>query len=346
MKKMRATFFRQHGDIRRLQHGYLPRPKPGPGEVLVRVRACALNHLDIWTLMGMPGLEIPLPHILGCDIAGEVVETGPRVKKMALNRPVIVAPGVVRTPKSGFSDGKWDSLSDGYQIIGFQLDGGYAEFVKVPAVNIIPVSRKLSYEEWASIPLTFLTAWHMLKTRAEIRKGEWVLIHAAGSGVGSAAIQLARHFGAHVITTVGSDAKIRRAKAIGAHHVIPYHRKDFAHEVRRITQGRGVDVVLEHIGPATFTRSLESLTRRGRLVTCGVTTGPVTQVNLRYIFANQLTIHGSYMGGIRELKEVIQLVEKKKLRPVIDRLFHLREAPRALERMMNRHNFGKIILTP
>jgi len=345
MRKMRAVFFQQHGNVDNLQYGYIDRPVPGPGEVVVKVRACALNHLDLWTLMGMPGLRIPMPHILGCDIAGEVVALGPHVRGISFNKPVLVAPGV-SCGKCHFCRTSWDSLCEQYKIMGFQVNGGYAEFVKVPAANLMPISKQLSFEEWASIPLVYLTAWHMLVTRADLKKGEKVLIHAAGSGVSSAAIQIARHLGAYVITTVGRDEKIRYAKSLGAHEVINYSKKDFASETKKITRNRGVDVVLEHIGPDTFEKSLEALNKKGRLVTCGVTSGPKVSLDLRFLFVRQLSVSGCFMGGMKELKKVLELVKKKKLKPIVDKAFPLREAPKALKRMQNRQNCGKIILTP
>lgn len=345
MPKMRAAIFKNHGTATDLEYTYVPRPVPGPHEALVQVKACALNHLDLWTLAGMPGVKIPLPHILGCDIAGVVVETGSKAKGIPLNKPVVVSPGI-SCGKCTFCKTGWDSLCPEYKIMGFQVDGGYAEFVKVPMRNILPVSGPWNFEEWAAVPLVFLTAWHMLVTRAHVSKGEKVLIHAAGSGVGSAAIQIAKYLGAHVFTTVGSDEKIKRAKAIGADEVIAYQKKDFAEEVKRLTHGRGVDVVLEHIGPETFAKSLSCLTKKGRLVTCGVTSGPTAGLDLRFLFLRQLSVIGCYMGGLEELKKVLPLVRKKKLRPVVDKVFPLREAGRALERMQSRANFGKIVLVP
>ena len=345
MPKMRAVVFREHGGVDKLEYTYVDRPHPGPHEVLVKVRACALNRLDLWTLMGLPGINIPLPHILGCDIAGEVAELGSKVRGIPTNRPVIIAPGL-RCGKCHFCREGWDSLCPEYKIMGFQVPGGYAEFVKAPRENVIPVSRKFSFEEWAAAPLVFLTAWHMLVTRAGLKKREKVLIHAAGSGVGSAAIQIGKYLGAHVMTTVGSEEKIRRAKALGADEVINYEKKDFAAEVKRITRGRGVDVVLEHIGPATFAKSLACLAKKGRLVTCGVTSGPTVTLDLRYLFVRQLSVAGCYMGGLKELLAVIRLIRKRKLRPVVDKIFPLREARSALERMQSRQNFGKIILVP
>ncbi len=341
--KMRAIIFQRPGSTEDLQYTYVDTPKPGPGEVLVKIHACALNHLDIWTLRGMPGVKISMPHILGCDIAGEVVAAGPRAKK--IKGPVIVAPGI-SCRKCDFCRTGWDSLCDQYKILGFQVNGGYAEFAVVPESNVIPVSPKISYEEWAAVPLVFLTAWHMLVTRARLKKKEKVLVHAAGSGVGSAAIQIAKYLDARVITTVGSDEKIKKAKALGADEVVNYEKKDFVDEVKKWTHGKGVDVVVEHIGPSTFSKSLQSLTKKGRLVTCGVTSGPTTPLDLRFVFARQLSISGCYMGGIEELRKVVRLIEKKALHPVVDKVFTLREAKQALERMQNRGNFGKIVLTP
>jgi NADPH:quinone reductase-like Zn-dependent oxidoreductase len=185
----------------------------------------------------------------------------------------------------------------------------------------------------------------MLITRAELKKRERVLIQAAGSGIGSAAIQIAKHRGAQVITTVGSDKKIRRARELGADHVINYTKTDFAAEVKKITGGRGVEVALEHIGPAAFPQTLSCLAKRGRMVTCGATSGPAAGLDLRFLFSRQISIHGCYMGGLRELKQVLPLIEKKKLRPVVDQIFPLGQAREALQRMKNRENFGKIILS-
>lgn len=345
MAKMRAAFFRKNGSVEDLEYGFIDRPKPDSQEVLVKVKACALNHLDLWTLAGMKGVKIEMPHILGCDIAGEVIECGSRVKSIKKNKPVVIAPGI-RCGKCEFCKSGWDSLCPHYKILGFQINGGYAEYVKVPAENVIPVSEDWDPAEWASVPLVFLTAWHMLVTRANLKKGEKVLIHAAGSGVGSAAIQIAKYLGAHIITTVGQDEKIHRAKQLGAEHVINYQKKDFPAEVLKLTGGKGVDVVLEHIGPTTFAGSLSCLTKKGRLVTCGVTSGPTVTVDLRFLFVRQISILGCYMGGLHELKKVISLIKKKKLKPVVDKIFPLREASKALARMQSRTHFGKIILVP
>ena len=342
---MRAVFFREHGGVEKFEYGYLPEPAPGPGEVLVRVKACALNHLDVWTRQGMPGVKVPLPHILGCDIAGEVAKLGHGVRGIRIGKKVVIAPGM-SCGHCPYCRAGWDSLCSEYKIMGFQVDGGYAELVKAPARNLIPISKSWTFEEWAAVPLAFLTAWHMLVTRAGLKKGETVLIHAAGSGVGSAAIQIAKYLGARVFTTVGSDEKTKRAKALGADEVINYEKKDFSLEVKRFNRNRGVDVVFEHIGPETFQKSLASLARKGRMVTCGVTSGPTVSLDLRFLFVRQLSLFGSYMGGVKELKTVLRLVEKRRLKPVVDKVFPLREAREAHLRMLERKNFGKIVLVP
>ncbi len=342
---MKAVIIKEHGDLDKLIYTEVPQPTPERDEVLIKVKACALNHLDIWTRLGMKGTSIPMPHVLGCDIAGEVTEVGKGVKSTLIGKRVILSPGLI-PEKDPLADTEWESLSGQYKILGFQVDGGYAEYVKAPARNVIPVSNQLTFEEWASIPLVFTTAWHMLVTRAQLKRGETVLIHAAGSGVGSAGIQVARYLGAEIITTVGSDEKIKRACKIGAKHVINYKKTDFVEEVKHLTKGKGVDVVLEHIGPETFNKSLASLTKKGRLVTCGVTSGPTVDFDLRFLYVRQYSVIGCYMGGIAELKKAVQLLEKGKLKPIMDKAFPLKDAKTAQERMLKRENFGKIILVP
>ena len=340
---MHAVIFKQHGDIDQLIYTEVPKPTIGPKEVLIRVHACGLNRLDIWTRQGMRGVTIPLPHILGCDIAGEVVEIGTQVKEIKLGTRAIVAPGISCGQCNWCKTG-WDSLCDQYQILGFQLDGGYAEFVKVPFQNVIPITDRYSWEEWASTPLVFLTAWHMLVTRAQLQKGETVLIQAAGSGVGSAAIQIAKVLGARVLTTIGNDEKEQFAKQLGADHVINYKRTDFVKETQALTKGKGVEVVLEHIGGQTFEKSLATLGKRGRLVTCGVTSGPTAELDLRFLFVRQHAIMGCYMGGRKELNEAIDLLKQGRLKPVVDTTFPLAQAQEAHKRMLERKNFGKIVL--
>ena len=342
---MHAVIFKEHGDIDRLIYTDAPEPEIGPDEVLIRVKACALNRLDIWTRQGMPGVKIPLPHILGCDISGEVEKVGDNAKGIMRGARGIVAPGISCGNCQQCQSG-WDSLCSEYKIIGFQVDGGYAEFVKVPARNLIPVSNRYTWEEWAVCPLVFLTAWHMLVTRAQLKKGETVLIHAAGSGIGSAAIQIAKTIGAQVLTTVGSDEKEARAKSLGADYIINYKKMDFSKRARELTQGAGADVVLEHIGAETFTKSLASLAKKGRLVTCGTTSGGAVQIDLRFLFVRQYSIIGCYMGGQSELNEAVKLLEEGRVKPVLDTAFPLAEAKEAHKRMLDRKNFGKIVLKP
>ncbi|PIQ85466.1 MAG: alcohol dehydrogenase [Candidatus Omnitrophica bacterium CG11_big_fil_rev_8_21_14_0_20_45_26] len=340
---MQAVIIQEHGGPEKLTYTEVPMPKIDPDEVLIKVHACALNHLDIWTRQGLPGVQIPMPHILGCDIMGEIAAKSEDTQEFQIGERVIVSPGLI-SDEDPLAETKWESLSSGYQIIGFQIDGGYAEYVKVPVRNVIPVSNRLKDDEWAALPLVFLTAWHMLVTRAAVQKGETVLIHAAGSGVGTAGIQVAKHLGACVITTAGTDEKLERAKEIGADFTINYKKKDFADEVRRLTNQEGVDVVLEHIGPETFVKSLASLKKKGRLVTCGATSGPNVQLDLRFIFMRQLAVMGCYMGGIEELREVVKLAESGVFKPVVDKVFPLKEARAAHERMQKRENCGKIVL--
>ncbi|MBI4357851.1 MAG: zinc-binding dehydrogenase [Candidatus Omnitrophica bacterium] len=340
---MKAIIFKEHGDINRLTLADVPEPTIEPDEVLLHVRACALNHLDIWTRQGMPGVTIPLPHILGCDIAGEVEQIGSEVKGITKGARFVVSPGISCGHCKWCLSG-WDSLCDQYKILGFQVDGGYADYVKVPSRNLIPITDRYSWEEWASCPLVFLTAWHMLVTRAQLEKGETILIQAAGSGVGSAAIQIAKTIGAQILTTVGDDKKEEPAKKLGADHVINYKKTDFAKKVRDLTQGQGVHVVLEHIGGETFEKSLASLAKKGRLVTCGVTSGPQIQMDLRFLFVRQHSLLGSFMGGRGELNEVVGLLKQGHLKPVVDTVFPLSEARKAHRRMLDRKNFGKIVL--
>jgi len=340
---MKAVYFEEHGDSNTLQYGDRPDPEINDSEVLVRVKACALNHLDIWTRQGMPGVPIPLPHILGCDSAGIVEQVGSSVTHVKPGDSVVVAPGV-SCRKCDYCQSGWDSMCSEYKILGFLLDGGYAELLKAPGENIIPISDKLSMTEWASIPLVFLTAWHMLKTRAELKSSETVLVQAAGSGVGIAAIQIAKHLGAEVITTAGSAEKLEKGKALGADHTINYKEEKFGERVQDITSGKGVDVVFEHIGPDVWEDSMSCLGKKGRLVTCGATSGPEVKIDLRFVFMKQLSILGNYMGGLSELQEVIPLVEQGVLKPVIDQCFPLKEAGAAHQHMENRKNIGKIIL--
>lgn len=344
---MKAAVFHEFGGPDRLVYEDVPVPPIGSGEVLVRVEACALNHLDIWVRQGIPAYKLTLPHISGCDIAGVVEAVGDDVDKGSIKSGdrVIIAPGL-SCFKCSYCLSGMDNLCETFRIIGGQVDGGYAGYAKAPAINIIQVPDGITFEEAAAFPLTFVTSWHMLIERAHLAPGEDVLIIGAGSGIGTAAVQIAKLAGARVIATAGSDEKLEQAKKLGADETINHTQVDFSHKVKEITNGRGVDVVYEHVGPATWDKSISSLAKNGRLVTCGATTGPEVRLDLRYIFMRQQTIMGSVMGTRRDLLNITKLIGRKKLRPVIDATFPLSKARMAQEHMLNRENFGKIILRP
>ncbi len=316
-----------------------------PNEVLVQVKACALNHLDVWARMGLPGIKIPLPHILGNDIAGVVREVGPLVLWVRSGDEVMLQPGVSCGHCEECLAGQ-DNLCRDYDIIGYRRHGGYAELVAAPGVNVVPKPPQLSWEEAAALPLVTVTAWHMLVTRARVQPGETVLVHAAGSGVGSIAIQVAKLFGAKVIATASSEDKLTKAKELGADEAVNYTNTDWPKEVRQLTAKKGVDVVFEHTGAATWPGSIASLKTNGRLVTCGATSGYDAQTDLRQVFFRHLTILGSFMGSKAELLEAMKFVESGQIRAVVDRTLPLSEARRAHELMEDRAQFGKLVLLP
>ncbi len=344
---MKATVFKEHGSVDKLVYTDFAEPEISSSEVLVNVKACGINHLDIWVREGMPGVTLPLPHILGCEIAGEIAGIGceVKVKDLSIGQRVLIAPGI-SCGKCEFCLSSNDSLCHEFKIMGFQVNGGYAEYAKAPVENIIPISDKLSFEEWAAVPLVFLTAWNMLKTRGNLATGETVLIHAAGSGIGSAAIQIARLSGADIITTVGSDGKREKARELGADYVINHSKEDFTDKVNEFTDGKGVDLVFEHIGPETWEKSMLCLKRGGRIVTCGATSGPTVSLDIRFLFAKQLSISGCYMGSRSELLKILKLVESGRLKPVVDSVFPLKDAVAAQTKMLDRKQFGKIVLVP
>jgi NADPH:quinone reductase-like Zn-dependent oxidoreductase len=346
---MKAILLRAHGAADALRLEEHDDPIAGPGEAVVRVRACGVNNLDTQIRRGIPGVTIAMPHILGCDIAGEVVAIGPGVvaasSRPAVGDRVLVAPGSGCGACAACTGGD-ESACPSYAMLGYQRHGGYAELACVPARSLICVSDRLTFEEWASVGLVFLTAWHMLITRARLAPGETVLVHAAGSGVGIAAIQIARRAGARVIATAGSAAKRERALALGAAAAVDYTRDGWHREVRKLAGGEGVDVVVEHTGTDTWSGSLASLARRGRLVTCGATTGFDARVDIRHLFVKQLSLLGSYMGSQAELLAAIALFERGELAPVVDSVLPLAEARAAHERVASREIFGKIVLVP
>ncbi len=340
---MKAVIFREHGGPERLEYTDITPPVCGPQEVLVRVKACALNHLDIWIRQGIPAYRIPLPHTSGSDVAGVIEQVGEWATGISTGTRVFVAPGLSCWQCEYCLAGR-DNQCVNYRILGAQVDGGYAELVVVPAINVIPIPDTLPYEAAAAFPLVSVTAWHMLFTLAALKPGETVLIMAAGSGVGSIAVQMAKLAGARVIATVGSDEKAQKAKGLGADEVVNHASEDLAKRVKTLTDGRGVDVVIEHIGPAVWDHCLTALAKGGRLVTCGATTGGEVKLDVRYLFSRQLTLKGSYVGTRAELLEAAKLVMQGLLKPVIDQVFPLQEARAAQEHLLSRQFFGKVVL--
>ena len=345
---MKAVRFHEHGGPEVLRYEDAPEPDLVPGEALVRVRACALNYLDVWERRGLEHVTIPMPHISGSDVAGEVVQIGDAPASAAGNAVigsrVMLQPGVSCGRCAECLSGRDNECRD-YETLGYRRHpGGYAEYVKVPIQNLVPIPDRIDFVAAAAFPLTFLTAWHMLITRARLARGEDVLVLAAGSGVGQAAVQIAVLHGARVFATAGSDEKLERARLLGAHEVIHHHKQDVAAEVMRLTNRRGVDVVVEHVGDATWARSMRSLARAGRLVTCGATTGPQVGLDLRPLFAKQLSVLGSYVGTKGELLQVSRFFFSGELQPVVDRVFPLAEAADAQRRLEASEHFGKIVL--
>ncbi len=343
---MRAAVIREHGGPEVLKIENVPDPTPRADQVLVEVRACALNHLDTWVRRGLPGMTFPMPHVLGNDIAGVVRDVGDLVATVKPGDEVLLAPGVScgACPQCLGGD---DNLCASYDMLGYGLPGGYAELVVAPARNAHPIPAGLTFEEAATIPLTFLTAWHMLVGRAKLKAGEDVLVLAAGSGVGVAAIQIAKLVGARVIATASTEIKLERAKALGADETINYESSpEFHKAVKRLTAGKGVEVVVEHVGAATWTRSVASLARNGRLVTCGATTGYEATIDIRHLFYKHLSLLGSFMGRHSELVELLPFFADGRLKPVVDRVLPLEEAGEAHRLMGDRAQFGKLVLVP
>jgi NADPH:quinone reductase-like Zn-dependent oxidoreductase len=342
---MQAVRFHEHGGPEVLKYEAAPDPIIAPGEVLVRVKACALNHLDLWLRRGVSDWKLPLPHITGSDVSGEVAEVGSQVQRVKAGERVLLYPGISCGQCEACFKGM-DSACRSYTVLGVFVDGGYAEFVKAPEVNVIPIPGDLSFDEAAAVPLVFLTAWHMLFTRAQLRPGEDVLVVGAGSGVGSAAIQIAKAVNARVIATAGADWKLEKARDLGADEVINHSRQAISAEVKRFTGKRGVDVIVEHVGAAVWEECFNSLATYGRLVTCGVTSGGEVKLNLQGLFGRQRSVMGSFMGGKAELLEALKLIARRKLKAVIDSAFPLRQAAAAQSKMESREFFGKILLHP
>lgn len=338
---MKAIRFHEHGGPDVLRYEDAPDPQPAAGRAIVAVRACALNHLDLWERRGIERVRLPMPHISGSDIAGDVLDAGGG--HIPPGTRVVLQPGLNCGICSACREGR-DNLCPRYDVIGLKSDGGYAERVAVPVENLVPIPDHVGYVEAAAFPLTFLTAWHMLVTLARIRSGDVVLVLAGGSGVGQAAIQIAALHGARVFAT-SAASKMQQTREIGAEDVFDHYEGDYAQQLKGATGGRGADIVVEHVGEATWERSMRSLAGGGRLVTCGATTGHRAALDLRHLFARQLSLLGSYMGTKAELLAAAPLFFAGRLRPVVDCTFPLADARRAQERLEQREQFGKVVLT-
>jgi NADPH:quinone reductase-like Zn-dependent oxidoreductase len=339
---MKAIRIHEFGGPDVLRYEDVPDPQLRKDHVLVRVKACALNHLDLWVRKGLPGVK--LPHILGSDIAGEVVEVGEYVTGFKPGQRVLLAPMHFCNRCAKCMVGLQNQCPE-FTVRGYLVEGGNCELVSISPEKVVPIPDSFDFIQAASVPLVFLTAWHMLVGTAKIQPGQTVLVLGANSGVGIAGIQIAKLFQCNVITTAGNDWKIAKARELGADHVIDHYKEKISEEVHNITGKAGVDVVMEHIGPATWDESLRSLKPGGTLVTCGATTGPQVSMDLRFVYLRQFSIRGSFMGTMGELHQVLQHVFRGKLNPVVDRTFPLQEVRAAHEYMEESKMFGKIVLT-
>ena len=343
---MKALCFHEHGELDVLHCDDVPDPEPGPGQVLVRVRACALNHLDVWVRRGWPGLKLEMPHWTGADVAGEVAALGEGVAGWEVDQRVLVEPGIC-TCEDEFTRRGEHSLSPGYSVLGEDIRGGQAEYVAVPAAGLMPIPEGWDFCQAAALPLVSLTAWRMLIHRAGLRAGESVLVIGAGGGVNSMAIQIAKLAGATVYALTSTEKKIEMAYELGADVVLNY-REDpqWSKTLYKMTGRRGVDVVVDNVGQATLAQSLRAVARGGRIVIVGNTSGPRTEIDVRFIFGKQISIIGSTMGTPQDLRDVMALIWAGKLRPVVDRVVPLSEGRAAFEALERGEQFGKIVLVP
>ncbi|MCU1232708.1 MAG: Alcohol dehydrogenase, zinc-binding domain protein [Candidatus Solibacter sp.] len=342
---MKSARIHRHGGPEVLVYEEVEEPVIRANQVLVRVRACALNHLDLFVRAGIPGMKFAMPHVLGSDIAGEVVAVGELCERVKAGWRVLLAPGVSCRQCEQCLSGR-DNFCRKFTNLGYGVDGGNTELLAVQEYSVIQIPDELGFPEAAAAPLVFLTAWHMLMGRAKLQAGEDVLVLAASSGVGMAAIQIAKLFHCRVIATAGGEVKMAKARELGADHTIDHYQQDISAEVKRITGKRGVDVVVEHVGVATWQKSVESLAPGGRLITCGATTGYDARVDLRFLFSKQWSLLGSFMGSLGELHQVLKFVFRGQLRPVIDRVYPMAEIAEAHRYLENKEQFGKVVVTP
>lgn len=342
---MKALYFEDHGELDAVKYGDVPDPSPGPGEVLVRVRACAINHLDIWVRRGWPGLKLEMPHWCGADVAGEVAALGEGVTGWDTGQRVVVDPGI-DTKEDVFTRRGEVSVSPGYLILGEQIRGGAAEYVAVPARNLAHLPDHVDFPSAAAPLLVSLAAWRMLMHRGGLRAGETVLVVGAGGGVNSMAIQMAKLAGATVYVVAGDEEKGARAKQLGADVILDRSQVDWGREIYRLTKRLGVDVVVDNVGRATLNTSMAAVKRGGRIVIVGNTSGPKVEIDIRYIFGKQISLIGSTMGTHQDFRDVTALLWAGKLKPVIDRVMPLSQGKAAYAVMERGEQFGKIVLTP
>ena len=341
---MKALGFEQHGGLEKIRLLTLPDPEPGPGEVRVAIRAAGFNHLDLFTLEGIPGIPIPLPHVLGGDGAGVVDRVGAGVEPSLVGQKVMVDPSLADGTCEYCRKGL-ENFCTNYRIVGEHTNGTAAEYLVIPRVNVVPLPPRLGFEEAAGVALVFMTAWHALRTVGEVREGDRVAIMGAGGGLVTAAQQVARHFGAHTVVVTRSNEKAAKARSLGADEVIVYDDPQKLSKVLWEASGkRGFDVLFDSTGKATFGASTRALSRGGRLVFCGATTGPMVEIDLRGLFWRGASLRGSTMATRAEFREVYRLLSEGKFRPVIDRVFPLDEGKAALQRFQEGDVFGKVLV--
>lgn len=341
---MKAVRIHEHGGIEKLRYEEAPEPRIfAPDEVIVRLHAAALNHIDLWTRLGATGVMIPMPHILGADGAGVVVEIGSDVKNVKTGDPVCLYT-FSGCGQCEFCLTGQDLLCIYIRCLGERLDGTYAEYVKLPAANCFAIPPGFTFQQAAAFPLVFVTLWRMLVTNARLKPGETVLVIGVGGGVASASLQVANKMGARVIVTSGSDAKLELARKIGADHGINHGKQNFAQEVKRLTGGRGVDVAVDTVAGEIWQKSLASLARGGRLVTCGATAGGRPKDDLTAIVSKHLKIYGSTLGSKEEFRQLLSFMSVSQIKPIVDSVFALQDAASAQRYLEEAKQFGKVVL--
>jgi NADPH:quinone reductase-like Zn-dependent oxidoreductase len=340
---MKAAVIHEHGELDCVRVEEVAGPKPGRGEVILKVKSAGLNHLDIWVRKGRPGLKLAFPHILGCDAAGVVTGVGADVASVSVGDQVVLNPGLSCGSCEYCNRGEQSECLS-FDIMGMNRQGTFAEYVAVPARNVHPKPAYMDFDQAGTFVLSCLTAWRMLFTRAQAGPGQTVLLHGIGGGVALWALQLAKLAGACVIVTSSSDNKLARASQIGADHTINYKAEDVAVRVKDFTSGRGVDIVIDTVGAATWPMDFSAVHRGGKIVLCGITTGAKAETNLQALYWNQLTIMGSTMGSDEDFRQMLIAVTTAKLKPIIDSIEPLENVREAMGKMETGEQFGKIVL--